>query len=184
MHDDARLSDHLELVTIRHKRILDNLGLSGLFTIAVIGPDGRVKDQETVPNLITQVGDQLYGERGAGVTGAPAVPTGMRLGTGSTAASKTGAGAAIDTYQSGSAKVLDAEPGSSLSGSSRRITYVVTWDGSESWSALREAVITNATIADAAGAEADTISRVVYASKSKDTEDTLVGTWTHDLLGA
>ena len=53
--------------------------------------------------------------------------SGMRLGTGTTAVSKTGAGAAIVTYVSGSYHVLDSVPASTLSGSSRRISYACTW---------------------------------------------------------
>lgn len=140
-------------------------------------------------NLVTQVGDQVYGERGGGVSGAPAAPTGMKLGTGSTAVAKTGAGAAVVTYLSGSNKAFDATyPQSSLNGSSRRITYKRTYAAGEATtaSAITEAVIVNDTIStDSGSTAANTISRILVTGISaKGASDTLTATWNHDLLGA
>lgn len=140
-------------------------------------------------NLVTQVGDQVYGERGGGVSGAPAAPTGMRLGAGSTAVAKTGAGAALVTYLSGSNKAFDATyPQSALNSSSRRITYKRTYAAGEATTAspITEAVIVNDTIAtDATSTAANTISRILVTGISaKGASDTLTATWNHDLLGA
>src|SRR5262245_21565109 len=101
---------------------VDRLGLHGWIEVAV--NDELVA---VVPNLITDIGDQYYGERAAGIGGAPNQVTGMRLGTGSTAPSKTGAGAAIVTYVSGSQKAIDggfptsSQPGGA--GTARRIQW-------------------------------------------------------------
>lgn len=140
-------------------------------------------------NMVTQVGDQIYGERGGGVSGAPAAPTGMKLGTGSTAVAKTGAGAALVTYLSGSNKAFDGSfPSSALNGAARRITYKRTYAAGEATtaSAITEAVIVNDTIAtDATSTAANTMSRVLVTGISaKGASDTLTATWTHDLLGA
>src|SRR5262249_10417918 len=141
-------------------------------------------------NLVTQVGDEMYGERGAGVSGAPAVPTGIKLGTGSTsggnAVGKTGTGAALATYLSGSNKAFDSTyPQSSLNGSSRRVTYKRTYAAGEATttSAITEAVIVNDTIAtDATSAEANTIARIAVSGISgKGASDTLTAIWHHDL---
>lgn len=75
--------------------------------------DGATKLLMPFANLITDAGDLYYATRAiAGVT--PAAPadatkmTGMKLGTGTTAAAKNGAGAALVTYLSGSNVAFDA----------------------------------------------------------------------------
>jgi hypothetical protein len=112
----------------------------------------------------------------------------MKLGTGSTAVAKTGAGAALVTYLSGSNKAFDATyPQSSLT-TGRVITYKRTYAAGEATtaSAITEAVIVNDTIAtDATSTAANTISRVlVTVISAKAAGDTLTATWTHTLLGA
>lgn len=151
--------------------------------------DGKLLERCEVTNLVTQYGDQVYGERGGGVSGAPAAPTGMKLGTGSTAVAKTGAGAALVTYLTGSNKAFDATyPQSSLNGASRRITYKRTYAAGEATtaSAITEAAIVNETISnDDTSTAGETISRVLVTGISaKGATDTLTVTWNHDLLGA
>lgn len=151
--------------------------------------DGELLERFEGRNLVTQTGDQLYGERGAGIAGAVAVPTGMKLGAGSTAVAKTGAGAALVTYLAGSNKAFDATyPQSSLNGASRRITYKRTYAAGEATTAspITEAVIVNETIAnDDTSTAAETISRILVTGISaKGASDTLTATWYHDLLGA
>lgn len=137
-------------------------------------------------NLITQVGDQYYGERASGIGGAPAQATGMKIGTGSTAASKTGAGAALVTYLAASNKVFDGGfPASSLNGSSRQIQWKVSWGaGVINGSALREVVITNDAAVDATSTAANTYSRALFGPMTLGVADTLAITWNHLLLGA
>lgn len=167
----------------------DSSGIAGTLILERFNKDGELLERFEGHNLVTQVGDQMYGERGAGLAGAPAAPTGMKLGTGSTAVAKTGAGAALVTYLSGSNKAFDATfPASSLSGSSRRIQYKRTYAAGEATTAspITEAVIVNDTIAtDATSAAANTISRILVTGISaKGASDTLTATWNHDLLGA
>lgn len=178
-----------EVVIDQGKGISDQAGIHGWVTMELRGPDGELKGYFEGPNLVTQVGDQYYGERAAGIASPPAQITGMRLGTGSTAVAKTGAGAALVTYLSGSNKALDGGyPTSSLNGSSRRITWRRTYAAGEATtaSAITEAVLVNDTIAtDATSTAANTISRVLVAGVgSKGASDTLTVTWNHDLLGA
>src|ERR1700744_4097801 len=110
----------------------DQNAIGGFLVVERHDEDGNLLERFEGRNIITQVGEQLYGERGAGIT-TTAVPTGMRLGTGSTSAgnapAKTGTGAALTTYLSGSNKAFDATyPQSSLSPSNtRRITYKRTF---------------------------------------------------------
>lgn len=145
-------------------------------------------------NLITDVGDQYFGERAAGIAGPPAQVTGMKLGTGTTAVSKTGGGAAIVTYAGTgitASKAIDATwPQSSQPGgatTARQIQWRTSWAaGQVTISALAEVVITNETaLADDAGNAGNTISRALLSpTVNKGSTDTLVITWNHLILGA
>lgn len=168
---------------------VDRSGIKGTLIIERHGEDGELLERFEGSNLVTQVGDQMYGERGGGLGSPPAAPTGMKLGTGGTAAAKTGAGAALVTYLSTSNKAFDATyPQSALNGASRRIIYKRTYAAGEATtaSAITEAVIVNDTIGtDATSVAANTISRILVTGISaKGASDTLTATWNHDLLGA
>lgn len=184
--ESARMLDSVDLEVVRHQ--LDVALMRGHGIWELVGEDGSLKAAGSFENLITQVGDQYYGERASGIGGAPGQVTGMRLGTGSTAASKTGAGAAIVTYISGSSVAIDGGfPTSALSGSSRRIQWKTTWNaGTATASGIQEVVITNESpLTDVAGSAANTISRAVLSPTiNKGASDTLAITWNHDLLGA
>ncbi len=171
------------------KGVADHAGIHGWVTIEKRNAAGELTGYFEGHNLVTQIGDQYYGERAAGIASPPAQVTGMRLGTGSTAVAKTGAGAALVTYLSGSNKALDGGyPTSSLNGSSRRIAWRRTYAAGEATtaSAITEAVLVNDTIAtDATSSAANTIARVLVTGVgSKGASDTLTVTWNHDLLGA
>lgn len=164
----------------------DKAAIKGTVHAVLTGPDGKVKAECTVHNLVTATGDQLYASRGIGLT-TSALPTGMRLGTGSTAVAKTGAGAAIVTYLTGSNKAFDATFPSATGGVA---TYKRTYAAGEatSGSAITEVVINTDTIANdnaTTATAANTVSRALLAGiGSKGASDTLTITWTHTLLGA
>jgi hypothetical protein len=165
---------------------VDANAIRGNLVIERHDENGELIERFEDSNIVTQVGDQMYGERGAGIGAAPAVPTGMKLGTGGTAVAKTGAGAALVTYLSTSNKAFDATyPQSSLNGAVRRITYKRTYAAGEATtaSAITEAVIVNDTIAtDATSVAANTISRILVTGISaKGASDTLTATWNHDV---
>lgn len=179
--------------TVAPAAAVDRSGITGHLVIERHDAEGNLLERFEGTNIVTQVGDQMYGERGANIAGAPPAPTGMRLGTGANsggnAPAKTGAGAALTTYLSGSNKAFDGGfPSSSLSGSSRRIQYKRTYAAGEATtaSAITEAVIVNDTIAtDATSTAANTVSRIAVSGISaKGATDTLTATWNHDLLGA
>lgn len=166
----------------------DLAAIRGIVEVRLYDADGNLTLEQVIENLVTQVGDQYYGERAAGIASPPGQVTGMRLGTGTTAAAKTGAGAAIVTYVTGSSVAIDATyPQSSLSGSSRRITWRTTWAaGVATATGIAEAVITNESpITNVAGTAANTIARALLSpTVNKGASDTLEITWQHDLLGA
>lgn len=169
----------------------DALGARGFGWVERRGADGDLLDLVPFTNLITDIGDQYYGERAAGITSPPAQVTGMQLGTGTTAPSKTGAGAAIVTYISGSAHALDggfptsSQPGGA--GTARRIQWKVTYAAGEATAnAIAEVVLINQSVGTNSGAAAaNTISRALISPVvNKAAADTLAVTWNHDLLGA
>lgn len=164
-------------------------GVARLWSPSLFVPGKMLLAQEVeFENLVTQVGDQYYGERAAGIGSPPNQVTGMRLGTGSTAVAKTGAGAAIVTYTTGSSIAISGGfPTSSIPASSRRIQWQTLWAaGIATVSGLNEVVITNETpLTNVAGSAANTISRALLSPViNKGASDTLTITWNHDLLGA
>lgn len=166
--------------------IRDGGGAVGRVEWVLTGPDGEIKERGTAYNLITQVGDQRLGEAGAGIGGPPA-PNGMKLGTGTTAPSKTGTGALLTTYLADSHVAFDAAPTSGLNGAVRRITYKATWGAGKATTAasITECVIVNDYVAtsDVTSPDTATLARVLLspAIGSKGTNDTLTVTWTWDV---
>lgn len=190
--DRNGIKDEIQLALDRARGHVSPVGLRGFVEVALLRPRRsaaglEVVQFEQIRNLVTQVGDEYYGERAAGIATPPDQVTGMRLGTGTTAAAKTGAGAAIVTYISGSNQAIAGGfPTSALNGSSRRIQWQAVWAAGDSTnSAITESVITNENpLTDVAGTAANTISRVVFTAVDKGAPDTLTITWSHDLLGA
>ena len=164
------------------------LTIPGLLVWELFGPDGALKEHGETHNLVTQVGDQYYGERAAGIASPPAQTTGMQLGTGTTAVAKTGAGAAIVTLVAASLVALDSGfPTSVLSGASRRIQWKVTWPaGTATATGIAEVALVNqATGTQTAAPASATIARALVSPVvNKGAGDSLAITWNHDLLGA
>jgi hypothetical protein len=167
----------------------DKLGLNGIVVVELHDERGKLKHYEEVINRITDVGDQYYAERAAGIGSPPNQVTGMRLGKSSTAASKTGAGSFIGTYITASQVAISSGPTSSQPGgatTARRIAWVSTWAaGVATDTGIQEVVMTNENpLTNVAGVAANTIARAVLTSFDKGAGDTLTITWNHDLLGA
>lgn len=259
----AAILDEVTMSMERPRSLVDCAGIIGEVVVEKHDKSGLLIAREVVKNLVTQVGDQYYGDRAARIVGSALTPNaatnattsivtvtaahglnvgdvvvlsgmtptgyngmwavtsipsattfgiyvgtalgagsgfgsvtpqqslggakGMKLGTGSTAVAKTGAGAALVTYLSGSDQAFDATyPQSSLS-TGRVITYKVTYAAGTATtaSAITEIVIYLDFTADATSSAANTISRALLAGiGSKGASDTLTATWTHTLLGA
>lgn len=186
--DQSAMTDGIAAAAGYGRGADDESLIHGHGVLELRAPDGSLKQRVEFTNLVTQVGDQVYGELGSGAA-SPNTPTGMRLGTGGgTAAAKTGAGAAIVTYVSGSNRAFEGGfPSSALQGSSRRIAYQSIWAaGVATANGIDEVVITNETpLTDVAGVAANTISRAVLGTVvNKAAGDSLTITWNHDLLGS
>lgn len=160
-------------------------GLSGEIVLTCYAEDGTVRWTETIKNLITDVGDIYYAQRAlaAVVPDAPADATKvtcMKLGTGTTAVAKNGAGGGIVTYKTGSNAAF-----ASVSRSSNAITYNASWAaGVATDSALAEIAIC-VTNADSTSVAANCIARALISpTRNKQAADTLTAAWTHTFLGA
>lgn len=186
--DAAGTRDEMTAVSGYNRPTEDACRIKGSIVAELRGPDGELKQRVEVDNVLTQVGEQMYGERGAGLGGAPAAPTGMALGTGSTAPAKTGAGAAMVTGQSGTAAALGATATSQLSGSGnnpRRIIYTQTWAaGTGTANGLAEVVLQNGTAATIPPNTTTTnvVARALLSPVvNKGAADSLTVTWNQDI---
>jgi hypothetical protein len=173
-------------------RQLKGEGLVGYGVVLLENPDG-IMDLEPFANLITTAGDQYYAQKGiVGIAPqnptAPTAVSGMKLGTGTTAAAKSGAGGALVTYIANSNNPFDATfPTASAVGGDTgwNANYKTSWlAGDVTNAAITEAAIVNDAATDATTTAANTISRVVFAAKNKTVDDSLVITWSHKFLGA
>jgi hypothetical protein len=165
---------------------------TGSVLIQLYDENGELKDERRGGNLITDAGDLYYaGMAIALVTpAAPAQPTkmtGMKLGTGTTAAAKNGAGAALVTYLTGSNKAFDATFPATVNlgaGNGVQGQYKTTWGaGVATNAAITEAVIANDAGTDATSTAANTSHRIVFTAINKGAADTLVITWNALLKG-
>lgn len=87
--------------------LIDRNGVQGVVIAELRDADGNLKARCETHNLVTNTGDQYYAGRAVLSTGLPAQVTGMKLGTGSTAPAKSGAGAALATYLTDSHQAID-----------------------------------------------------------------------------
>jgi hypothetical protein len=172
---------------------LDGPGLRGYGIVELFDGDLRLAEVQPFANLITTPGDQYYAQKGiVGISPAsPSAPTavnGMKLGTGTTAAAKSGAGGALVTYLTASNVVFDATfPSAAAVGGDTgwNATYKTTWAaGVATNAAITEVVIVNDQATNATTTAANTISRAVISSVNKTASDTLAVTWNHKFLGA
>lgn len=167
----------------------DQGGIVGEVKLECYGPDNKHRWTEIFVNKVTTPGDNYYTTRAIAAV-APNSPSDvaskvscMKLGTGgATAEAKTGLGAGVVTYKSGTNVAFDTGyPQSSANVATYKTTFL---PGVGTDSALSEIVIA-ITNNDATSASGDCIARAVISpSRNKQSGDTLVATWTHTFLGA
>lgn len=150
-------------------------------------PDGHVVAFGTAQNKVTAYGETVYAERGSGADSPAAAPLGMKLGTGSTTPSRTGAGSTLATYLANSHQSFDAGfPVVTNPTGTTRVTYKVTYAAGKATSAspITEAVIVNANLTDANSSASNVMARVLISGiPSKSASQALTVTWTHDITG-
>jgi hypothetical protein len=166
---------------------------TGSALVQVFGPDGALKHERVIGNLITDAGDDYIAKKVIAAiapanAAAPTAATGMKLGTGTTAVAKSGAGAALVTYLSGSNVAFDAtypQTANLGAGLGVNAVYRTTWaPGVATNAALTEAVIVNDSATNATSTAANTYQRIVFTALPKAAGDSLVITWNAKALGA
>ncbi len=155
---------------------------------------GEVKQVVEFTNLVTDAGDLYLAQKAiVGISPAneasPTAVTGMKLGTGSTAVAKAGAGAALITYLTASNATFAATyPQTENLGSGLGVNavYQCVWAaGVATNAAITEVVIVNDAATNATSSAANTISRALFGTAiNKTATDSLTVTWRHKLLGA
>jgi hypothetical protein len=170
----------------------EGMPFTGNFLLQLFDEHGNLKDERRGSNLITDAGDLYYAGMAIALV-APAAPaqptkmTGMKLGTGTTAVAKAGAGAALVTYISASNNPFDATfPVTVNLGAGLGVNgqYKTTWAaGDVTNAAITEAVICNDAGTDATSSAANTAHRIVFGAINKAAGDSLVITWNAKFLG-
>jgi len=139
--------------------------LEGTARLVLRGPDGHVKQTETVKNLITTAGRNAIVSRLASSPGT-AVPTHMAIGTGTTAAA-----AGDTTLQT----ELDRNALTSNTASTNVLTMVGNWAAGDGTGSITEAGVLSAS------SSGTLFSRAVFTAIPKGASDTLQITWTYTL---
>jgi hypothetical protein len=163
------------------------LNIEGRVHVTLRDEHGRIKQEETVKNRVTQQGARYLTTRAIADAGQVAQATGMKLGTDSaTAASFTGAGAALVGYITGSNKTFQSGfPTPTVQGNGWRIAWQCQWAaGVATNSDIEEVVIVNDAATNATTTEANTYARAIISTVNKGASDTLQIDWTWDLVGA
>lgn len=170
------------------------IGVRGYGVAEVLDAVGRLRQRVEFTNLITDAGDLYIAQKvitaiSPANPSAPTAMTGMKLGTGATAAAKSGAGAALVTYLSGSNVTFDATyPQTQNLGAGLGVNavYRCTWAaGVATNGAITEVVIVNDAATNATSTAGNTASRALFGSAiNKTASDSLVVTWNWKALGA
>lgn len=154
---------------------------------SITNPDGSVAATGASTNVVTASGERVYAARGAGSSEVAFAPTGMKLGTGSTSPSRTGAGSTLANYLNNSHQDFDTGfPGVASTPTGWSATYQCVFPAGKATSAgaITEAVIVNDTLANATSPASSTLSRVLLTGiPSKSSAQTLTVTWSHIFLG-
>jgi len=141
--------------------IIDGLKAKGTLDIIVRGPDGSIKDEKKVENLIVDTGLDYIASRMSGTS--ENVMSHMAVGTGSTAAA--GADTALGTE-------LDRNALTSTTVTDNSIAYVCSWAAGDGTGSLTEAGIFNAS------SGGTMLCRTVFGTVTKGTDDSMTITWT------
>ncbi|HXH79939.1 hypothetical protein [Nocardioides sp.] len=178
--DGMKIAETVELV--RGREDADDLSILGYGTVEVIGPDGNVKQSVDFHNLVTDVGDLFYANRAIGA--AVTALTGMQIGSGITAAAKSGLGGAMVTLLAGQAFDATFPSVNNLgAGLGVEVVYKTTYAAGVGTGTINEVVITNGAIGTASTA-AQTISRVVLGTGvGKAAGDSLAVTYRTKMIG-
>jgi hypothetical protein len=150
----------------------------------VRGPDGKLKQRSVTHNIVTGQGDKFAAKA---IFTAAYATWGMKLGTATTEASKSGAGSfvAAGDYVAGSAKALDDS--TPKGGATDDIVqFRRLWAAGEATAnnINRVSIVDNTTNAGEADATHTYAISVFAAAINKGADDTLTVTWKVTYLGS
>jgi len=141
----------------------DSIKMKGRLNIVLTGPDGEVKEQHEVDNLVVTVGKNFIASRMKDATAT--AMSHMEVGTGTTAAAV--GDTALQTAVASSRVAL-----TSTTVTTNSVAYVATFPAGTGTGALTEAGIFNAS------SSGTMLCRTVFSVINKGAADTLGITWT------
>jgi len=160
------------------------IGLWGVVVAELRDKDGKLKQRKVVQNLVTAQGDKFAA---AAFYTAAYSGWGMKLGTATTEAAKSGAGSyvAAGDYVSGSAQALDNST-PKAGASADIVQFRRLWAAGEGTNANinRVSIVDNTTDAGEADATHTFAIAVFSGAINKGASDTLTVTWNVTYLGA
>jgi hypothetical protein len=163
----------------------------GYGVAALLDGDGRPAGLVPFGNQITDAGDAYCAAKiiAAISPATPAAPTaanGMKLGSATTTVAKSGAGAFIGTYVSGSNLAFDStypQTANLGAGLGVNAVYRTTWAAGVATGTINEVTIVNDQGTATGGSAANTYSRAVITTVTKGASDSLVITYNWKCLG-
>lgn len=144
-------------------RNLENLKISGALRVVLTGPDGSVKDERDLKNLVVDTGLNFIVKRMK--DGATDVMSHMSLGEGNTPAAA--ANTTLETEIAGSRVSL-----TSTQVTANQITYIANFAAGVGTGAVKESGIFNA------GTGGTMLCRTVFPVVNKQAGDSMTVTWT------
>lgn len=141
----------------------DSIKMKGKLSIVLTGPDGEIKDQQEIDNLVVTVGKNFIASRMKDATAT--AMSHMEVGTGTTAAAV--GDTALQTAVASSRVAL-----TSTTVTTNSVAYVATFPAGTGTGALTEAGIFNAS------SSGTMLCRTVFSVINKGAADTLGITWT------
>lgn len=175
------------------ERFRERIGIVGYGVVELFDRSGDLILARPFANMVTDAGDQYIAKKvivgtGPAAPTAPTVASGMKLGTGTTAAAKNSTGAALGSYITASNLAFDSGYAQSEdlgAGNGYNAVFKSTWGaGVATNSAITEAVIVNDAGTNATSTAANTYSRTVFSAINKGASDTLAITWKWKALGS
>jgi hypothetical protein len=170
---------------------LDNLKLRGSLDIKLYGPDGEVKEDRYIPNLVVQSGKNYIATRMIGTSNTTAVSTTdsttacmthMALGTSTTTASVNDTTLDAEVEVAGDIASYTRATVASTTQNTGVVTYVAVFGtnnpqrtNTSNTTAITEAGIFNSSSAALGGTM---LCRTTFAAVNKGNDDTLQITWT------
>jgi len=146
--------------------IEERIGLHGTCHVQLFGPDGTLKVESIVGNVVTQVGDAHVADQLSAVPGENAMSH-MAIGTGTTAAN-----AADTTLETELDRNALTSRNQGAGADDNDVIYIGDWAAGDGTGAITEAGVFNA------AAAGTMLCRSVFAVKNKGAGDTLKITWT------